>query len=187
MSAEQQLERAGLGSLLGPRLRERRTELGKTLTELARAADLSPGYLSTIENGTSIPSLPVLARLGHALEISLADILRTSSTARIARGNISDGNDSRQLQFEGSGLEIVRHCADAGEHGIAPLPLGNGDVFIYVHSGELEVSADGEIFQLVAGDALHSDRPNEMSWRAVGAGPSIAIWTTAREGTRSPD
>ena len=72
--------------MLGPRLRERRTALGKTLADIAAESDVSPGYISAIEKGTSIPSLPVLARITHALQVSLAEMLRSSNSALLARG-----------------------------------------------------------------------------------------------------
>lgn len=182
MSAEPDLEGASLGALLGPRLRERRLELGQTLTGLARAVELSPGYLSTIENGASVPSLPVLARLTHELDISLAEILRSSSSARLARGHIAKGNGNSGLALEGSQLEIVRHSSGPGETGEALVSLGHGDVFVYVHLGQLEVTVDDGAFQLAPGDALHCDRPSRVSWRVLGRRRMVALWTAARGG-----
>jgi transcriptional regulator with XRE-family HTH domain len=186
LSVDPQLQNAGLGALLGPRLRERRSELGMTLTEVARTVGLSPGYLSTIENGASVPSLPVLARLAHALDVSLAEILRTSSSARVVRGNIADGVDDRALAADGSQLEIVRQSASPGEAGEAPVTLGRGDVFVYVHLGELHVTVDSDTFELRPGDALHGDRPSQVSWRVLGSERMVALWTTAHTGPRSP-
>src|SRR5439155_688080 len=82
---------------LGTRLKERRQELGKRLAEVAAAADVSGGYLSSIENGASVPSLPVLARLSHALELSLAELLRTSASPRLARGHLGGGVGGKRL------------------------------------------------------------------------------------------
>jgi transcriptional regulator with XRE-family HTH domain len=185
LSAEPELQAPGLGALLGPRLRERRLELGRTLTGLARAVNLSPGYLSTIENGASVPSLPVLARLTHALDVSLAEILRSSSSARLARGHITDGSGNSDLAPEGSQLEIVRHSASPDDAGEALVSLGHRDVFVYVYLGRLEVSVDDEVFELAPGDALHCDRPSRMSWRVLGAERVVALWTTAQGGPRS--
>ena len=109
MSADpQQLDAAGLGSRLGARLKERRRDLGRTLADVAGAADVSSGYLSAIENGGSVPSLPVLARLAHALELSLAEILRASASERLARGHLSNGRGTRQLAASGSRMQIAR-------------------------------------------------------------------------------
>ena len=185
MTAEPQLDSPGVGALLGPRLRDRRTELGKTLATLALEADLSTGYLSSIETGTSIPSLPVLARIARALEVSLAEILRSSSSARLARGHITDAPTTNELAADGSQLQIVRHAADPAEAGQAPVQLGNGDVFIYLHAGRLAVSLDDGTFELAPGDALHCDQPTEIEWRVTGSAPVVALWVTSRTRPRS--
>jgi transcriptional regulator with XRE-family HTH domain len=54
-----------LGTRVGGRIRQRRRELGRKLAEVAADAGLSVGYLSSIEKGGKVPSLPVLARLSH--------------------------------------------------------------------------------------------------------------------------
>ena len=44
---------------LGRRVRERRTQLGLKLEQLAAAIDRAPSQISAIENGKREPSLPV--------------------------------------------------------------------------------------------------------------------------------
>lgn len=164
--------------MLGPRLRERRNELGKTLADVASAATLSTGYLSSIEKGTSVPSLPVLARIAHALEISLAEILRTSASARLARGHLTDAPGKNRLSGRGSQLHIVRHCAKPGDTGLAPVELGANDVFVFLFQGRLNIVVDNEVFELGRGDALHCDRPKTLSWRVPGSERALALWAT---------
>ena len=184
LTADSQLDSPGLGALLGPRLRERRNELGKTLATLASEAGLSTGYLSSIETGASVPSLPVLARLARALEVSLAEILRSSSSARLARGHITDTHTTTELAARGSQLQIVGQCAEPGEAGQAPVKPGNGDVFLYLYVGRLEVTLDDGIFHLGPGDALHCDRPGAIAWRVHGTERAIVLWAAARTGPR---
>jgi len=184
LSTTPQLDGPGLGATLGPRLRERRTTLGKTLAEVAAEADVSPGYVSAIEKGTSIPSLPVLARIAHALEVSLAEMLRSSNSALLARGRIVGTVGSEDLAARGSELQIVRHAARSGESGDAPVSLGHGDVFLYLHRGRLEVTLDDGVFELGPGDALHCDRPKTVKWRVLGRTASIALWVAAAKTPR---
>jgi transcriptional regulator with XRE-family HTH domain len=185
LTADSQLDGPGLGALLGPRLRERRNELGKTLATLAREAGLSTGYLSSIETGASIPSLPVLSRIARALEVSLAEILRSSSSARLARGHINDTHATTELAAENSQLQIVRQCGRPGEAGQAPVKLGDADVFLYLYAGRLEVTLEDGIFELGPGDALHCDRPTAVTWRVPGTERAVALWATARNGPRA--
>jgi transcriptional regulator with XRE-family HTH domain len=184
LSSPSQLDSAGLDTLLGPRLRERRTELGKTLADVAGQATLSTGYLSSIEKGSSIPSLPVLARIAHALDVSLAEILRGSGSARVARGRIDDDGSVGQLAMDGSQLQIVRCSSGPGEKGDAPLALGRGDVFVFLHEGALEITVDDGVFKLGPGDALHCDRPKRVAWRVIGKTRARALWVSGAARSR---
>jgi transcriptional regulator with XRE-family HTH domain len=49
-----------------------REDAGVTRSELARGADVDPGYLWRIEAGTERPSIEIYARLAHALGADLA-------------------------------------------------------------------------------------------------------------------
>jgi transcriptional regulator with XRE-family HTH domain len=179
LSTTPDLDGAGLGAMLGPRLRERRMSLGRTLAEIAAQADVSPGYISAIEKGTSIPSLPVLARIAHAIELSLAEILRSSNSALLARGRIADTAGVEDLAARGSELEIACHRVEPGESGDAPVSIGTGDVFLFLPRGRLEVTIDDGVFELAPGDALHCDHPRTVQWRARGRTASIALWVAA--------
>ncbi len=185
LTAHSQLDSPSLGALLGPRLRERRNELGRTLADLAGEAGLSAGYLSAIETGTSVPSLPVLVRIARALEVSLAEVLRSSSSTRLARGHITDAYGTNELAADGSQLQIVRQCAEPGQAGQAPVNLENSDVFLYLYLGRLDVTLDDGVFELRAGDALHCDRPSTITWRVPGTERAIALWVAGRRGTRA--
>jgi transcriptional regulator with XRE-family HTH domain len=153
--------------------------LGRTLAEVAAQADVSSGHVSAIEKGTSIPSLPVLARIAHALQVPLAEVLRSSNSALLARGRITDVVEIEDLAAHGSELQIVRHCAEPGESGHAPVSLGTGDVFLYLHRGRMEVTLDDGVFELGPGGALHCDRPKMVKWRVPGRTASIALWVAA--------
>lgn len=168
-----------LGARVGTRIRQRRVELNRKLSEVAASAGLSVGYLSSIEKGGKVPSLPVLARLSHALEMSLAEILRTSASSRLSRGTLTNRPGEERLNAEGSQLWIVRLSGKPGSHGNAPLSLGRGDVFVYVHEGELEIDVDGSVFEVGPGDALHGDRPHSVTWSVTGDATAMSIWAAA--------
>jgi transcriptional regulator with XRE-family HTH domain len=182
LRAPPQSDAAGVGALVAERLRERRLELGRKLAEVAAAAGVSTGYLSAIENGTSIPSLPVLARLSHALELSLAEMLRTSASARLARGHLTDALGSKRLAAHGSDMQIVLLSSKPESSGRAPISLGNTDAFVFLYQGRLAVDVDELSFELGPGDALHCDRPRAIGWRVTGSARAVSLWTAA-----SPD
>jgi transcriptional regulator with XRE-family HTH domain/quercetin dioxygenase-like cupin family protein len=65
---------------LGSRIREIRMRSGMSLRELARRIDVSPSFISQIENGKSQPSVVTLYALSQLLGLSVDDIFEGSST-----------------------------------------------------------------------------------------------------------
>ena len=73
----------------GPVIRQRRKALGMTLDDVAKATNLTIGFLSQVERGISSPSLSSFQRIAGALQTSLEQLIRvpepySSSTARRA-------------------------------------------------------------------------------------------------------
>jgi transcriptional regulator with XRE-family HTH domain len=66
---------ATLARKLGARIRALRLEAAITQEKLAWESDLDKGYLSQLESGKRLPSLPVLFRLAARLEVEVADLL----------------------------------------------------------------------------------------------------------------
>jgi transcriptional regulator with XRE-family HTH domain len=60
---------------MGAFLRSQRQLANMSLRELANATHISNAYLSQVERGLHDPSLRVLVQIGHALEVSMEDIL----------------------------------------------------------------------------------------------------------------
>jgi transcriptional regulator with XRE-family HTH domain len=58
---------------LGERIKDIRKKNKKTISNVANAAQVSNGLISRIENGRTIPSLPVLLNIINALEIEVAE------------------------------------------------------------------------------------------------------------------
>lgn len=59
---------------LGARLKDARLKAGMTLRELARQAEVSPSFVSQIENGKAQPSVASLYNLSRLLGISVDDL-----------------------------------------------------------------------------------------------------------------
>lgn len=59
---------------LGSRLKDIRLKAGLTLRELARMVDVSPSFVSQIENGKSQPSVATLYAFAKLLDVSVDDL-----------------------------------------------------------------------------------------------------------------
>jgi transcriptional regulator with XRE-family HTH domain len=156
---------------IGTEVRRLRKSLDLTVAELGRAAGLSTGMLSKIENGTISPSLATLSALARALNIRLS-------------GLFAESDERRDCSFvkAGSGIRIERrgtkagHLYDlighslAGDLGVEPYlitlkkdaqPYTNfrhsGVEFIYMLSGKVRYRHADDEYVLEPGDALFFD------------------------------
>ncbi|MEC5151893.1 XRE family transcriptional regulator [Cryobacterium sp. GrIS_2_6] len=62
---------------LGSRLKDIRLKAGLTLRELARQVDVSPSFVSQIENGKSQPSVATLYAFAQLLNVSVDDLFES--------------------------------------------------------------------------------------------------------------
>jgi transcriptional regulator with XRE-family HTH domain len=82
---------------IGHRLKEVRTEQGLSLRALARLANVSPSFLSQIENGKSQPSVATLFSISKLLGVEVQELFGTSE----------DGNDATEQSSAGSEKDDV--------------------------------------------------------------------------------
>ena len=64
-----------LREALGATMKEFRSQSGFTLRELAKMANISPGYLSELERGRKEVSSELLASVCHGLSVSVSDVI----------------------------------------------------------------------------------------------------------------
>lgn len=171
-------EHVDLANLLGQRLRERRRELGLTLADVATAAGISVGHSSSIEKGTTLPSLHVLARFAHALDLTLAEVLRASPSTKIAHGRIEAKLGTVRLVGPGSRIQVVYSWQPAGAPPMFPFPLTGDDVFAFVDSGTVEIRVNGTGHDLARGDSIHCHSPRTVTWTASAEDGAGVLWVS---------
>ena len=181
------LPKAGevLALRLGSRLRERRLALGQTLADVAGEAGISVSYLSAVEKGANMPSLPVLGRLVHALRLTLHELLREQDRVQVRVGEIDpDAPGVQELHHPDLRLRVASLVSRAGERGDAPLPVAGLAVFVFVDRGALLVEVDGTPHALGAGDALDAADVGEVRWESLGEQPALSLWGASRPRAR---
>lgn len=92
-----------LEEAIGREVKAFREKLGLTIAELAKAANMSAGMLSKIENGATSPSLASLQALGTALQVPVTALFRSFEETRDAT-----------FVKAGQGLTIERRGTRAG-------------------------------------------------------------------------
>lgn len=169
-----------LGASVGERLRERRRALGLTLKEAAREAEISTSYLSSIETGNSVPSLPILARVVGVLGLSLNEVLRNVGQTVLRTGRLEGDSGVYRASHEDLLLEVAFVVSEAGETGACPVPTTGHEVFVYVLEGALEVVVAGDGYELQTGDSLDVDSPERLEYRSTRP-RTVAVWAAMVE------
>lgn len=152
------------------RIREHRIEKRFTLQELADKSNVSKGLISQIENGRSIPSLPVLFSIIQSLEMEVADFFEDLSllepTIIVQKKDeykAFQKEDTRGFDYEriltknlpASTVDVVLLNLQPDSH--RELVTTEAFEYKYILSGEVEYMINGDIFHLEENDSLFFD------------------------------
>ncbi len=160
---------------LGEKVRMIREARSLGLEQLAARADLDAEHVRQIESGALIPSLAPLIRIARALGVRLGTFLdeqaqlgpvvsRAGASEAVVHMSGRDRPARSDLDFfslaankGGRHMEpflIDIHPASATE---ARLSTHEGEEFIYVLSGEVEIQYGKDTFRLAPGDSIYYD------------------------------
>lgn len=161
-------------------MRARRSQLGMTLVEVATSAGLSHPFLSQLERGLARPSMRSLT--------AIAATLGTTAQALMADSELPAAP-------EADPVSIVRRRADEvvpvdspgghvrplvrGERAMLPVEFNgaprafdeyyqhDGDEFVYVVQGLIEVDIEGESHTAATGDSVYYAGGLRHRWRSL--------------------
>jgi transcriptional regulator with XRE-family HTH domain len=161
---------------LGARLHKLRGSRNWTLDDLAALTGLSAAYLSRLEAGDRQPSIASLLQLARAYNLTLSTLFEPQPQAEPC--NIVRG--SAPLKH-GNGLDYVALTSPARSTNLQPIRImiptdsptvrlyqHDGEEWLYVVAGMLELTISGETHTLFAGDAAHFDARCPHSFTAHG-------------------
>ena len=159
---------------LGRALRAARLARGLSLGQVAAATDISRSFLSLVENGKSDITIGRLTRLIDHYGISIADLVPTPPPAD---AEVVRPDERRQLHSTTEGIDFFLLAPDSRRSmmpmlvefepgaGLAEHGRHNGDEFIIVLAGQLELELEGSTLRhLRAGDAAYysAERPHRF-------------------------
>jgi len=169
---------------IGHRIEELRGARGLTLSQLAGRAGLPEERLRAFEAGSEMPAVGELVRLAGALDASVGHFFqRGHATRRVEVVRAADrfvveprSSAARTLNYRYQSLSytltdklmspfLVEIPPDEGA--AAPTSQHEGEEFMFVLSGQLEVRVGDEVHRLSPGDSIYFDSRVEHSLRAV--------------------
>lgn len=89
---------ASLAKKLGARIRVLREAAGVTQEKLAWDCDLDKGFMSQVESGKRMPSVPVIFQLADRLGVEAADIVAVGRGPRLRLLDASRGADGAAVR-----------------------------------------------------------------------------------------
>lgn len=150
---------------IGVRLRALRQASGRTLSDVAAAAGISKGHLSQLERGRVSTSIEVLQTLADALGCALAELVGAAPPSPVpAPQVVRRGRRPRARVAPGCEVALLSplpaRAFQVVELSIAPGFAGGGDEhhhdgeeWVLVIEGEVEIAQGGRVIRLRAGDA----------------------------------
>jgi transcriptional regulator with XRE-family HTH domain len=154
---------------IGETIRHIRTERNLKLFETAAKAEISKGLLSKIENGRTIPSLPVLLQILKALEIDLTDFFKQVETDNnspmyllIKKKDYRPIEKEEAIGFQYfsiyqqafSSVAINFTYLELKQNAQREMVTTDGYEFIHLVHGSIDYVLGNEKFSMQAGDSL---------------------------------
>ena len=160
-----------LEEAIGREVKRFREKLGLTISELAKAADMSAGMLSKIENGATSPSLASLQSLGRALQVPVTSLFRGFEEIRdasfvkagqgltIERRGTRAGHQYQLLGHSPHGPVMVEPylITLTKESDVFPTFQHAGLEFLYMLEGNVVYRHGDKTYDMHPGDALFFD------------------------------
>jgi len=154
-------------SSLGARLKALRNQHGWTLEQLSARGDLSEPYLSRLESGTRQPSLAALLTLSRVYNLTIAELLDGGqprpARCTIVRADAAPARNGNALSYRpvsgGAGLVDLQafEVTLPPRRNLKKLNHHEGEEWLYVLEGRLNLVFEHEEHWLEAGDSAHFD------------------------------
>jgi transcriptional regulator with XRE-family HTH domain len=175
--------------VIGQQIGALRKARGLKLEELARAARISKALLSKIENAKVSSPISTYSNIAATLGVSLGDLLREEPEVGcvILRKNerklVSKKRTPYGYQFESLGYKWSNKRFEPFLLTYWPRPKGSplphfkfeGEEFIFVIAGDLEMVYDKERYHLHSGDCIFLDGSVPHGGRALGKKKALAL------------
>ena len=146
---------------IGKKIKKARSSKKFSLDHVANETGFSVEYLKEIESGKSIPPVGALLQIARALEIDSGSLLRepesklqsrikaqTKRTDNYAYTTLTPGAENKHLKAFRIVIEAQQNHKNVDYH-------HEGEEFVYVLQGKIEVTVGEHVNTLKAGESLH--------------------------------
>jgi quercetin dioxygenase-like cupin family protein len=176
---------------IGVRIRKMREAQDLSPEDVCRMAGLTPDRLAAFEAGTEVPSIGVVIKLSRVLGSKMGGLLHggavdteelTVSRANAHRPGFDQGETEQGYTYRcltrpgtpGHGMEPFLLTFDPAVTDARPLSH-DGQEFVFVLDGSIELTYDGRRTVLGPGDSAYLDARRPHLFRGLGDSPSRMV------------
>jgi len=167
---------------IGPRLRLLRTQRGFSLAEVAAAAGISVGFLSALERSQTSASVGTLRRLARYYRTNILEFFDAhelgTRLVRPAKRKVLEAGPGVRMELLAWGNTVmephlfrIKPQAGSGES-----YAHEGEEFLFVLRGELEIALAGEEYHLKRGDSFYFESATPHRWKNPGPEETWLLW-----------
>lgn len=169
---------------LGQKLRKIREDRGLGTSQLAKRVGIPEERLETFETSSAVPGIGELAKIAAALDVSLGHFFQRAISER--RVEVVRSRDRWTVQPQSEAARTLNYRYQALSYNLTdklmapflveippdasselPSSTHDGEEFLFVLNGQLEVTVGGDVHRLAPGDSIYFDSRMEHSLRAT--------------------
>lgn len=172
----------GSASAIGAHLRQLRAKNKLSLAQVAEAVGISVGFLSAMERSQMSGSVGTLRKLARFYKTNILDFFDANGTSsrqvRPAERKVLHAGTGVRMELLAWGNTVMEpHLFRIGpEAGSGDPYTHEGEEFIYVLRGDLEITLDGEGYHLKAGDSFYFESATPHRWKNPGRKEALVLW-----------
>jgi DNA-binding transcriptional MerR regulator/quercetin dioxygenase-like cupin family protein len=172
----------GAPAAIGPRLRQLRTKRGSNLAEVAAAAGISVGFLSALERSHMTASVGTLRKLARFYRTNILDFFDpTESNTRLVspeKRKVLEAGRGVHMELLAWGNTVMEpHLFRiAPQAGSGDSYAHEGEEFLFVLRGELDIALASEEYHLKRGDSFYFESGTPHHWKNPGRSETWVLW-----------
>ncbi len=180
----------GNAGAIGGHLRQLRARRRLSLAQVAQAVGISVGFLSALERSQMSGSVGTLRKLARFYKTNILDFFDASEASkrqvRPSERKVLEAGEGVRMELLAWGNTVMEpHLFRiAPEAGSGDPYTHEGEEFIYVLRGDLEITVDGEEYRLKPGDSFYFESATPHRWKNPGRKETWSCGSTLRQRSR---
>ena len=167
---------------IGVHLRQLRARRKLSLSQVASAVGISVGFLSALERSQMSGSVGTLRKLARFYKTNILDFFDANENSarqvRPAERKVLEAGEGVRMELLAWGNTVLephlfRIAPDAGS---GDSYTHEGEEFMYILRGDLEITVEGEKYRLKPGDSFYFESATPHRWKNPGRKETWVLW-----------